>query len=326
MNYVYGPIPSRRLGQSLGIDPIPFKTCNWNCVYCQLGRTMPLTNERREYVPPAAVLAEVRATLAAHPPGAIDWVNFVGSGEPTLHASLGSMIREVKDMTGIPVAVITNGALLYQPEVREGLLAADAVLPTLVAGTEPLYRRITRPWPELTFARLVEGLIAFRQAYTGKLWVEVMLIKGVNDTEPALRQLAVVLRRIEPDAVHITLPNRPPAEPWIEAPDAGGLVRATAILGEIAQVVHPVAGSLHLASYENVLDAVVAVITRHPIREEDLVQALERWSSNQVAQALADLEANGRAQMVRRYGQRFWSGIAARYAPAIDLSHAAPQH
>ena len=326
MKYVYGPIPSQRLGQSLGIDPIPFKTCNWNCVYCQLGRTVPLTNERREYVPPAAILAEVQAALAAHPSGAIDWVSFVGSGEPTLHSGLGSMIREVKGMATLPVAVITNGALLYQRDVRTALLAADAVLPTLVAGTEPLYRRITRPWPELTFARLVEGLIAFRHVYTGKLWVEVMLIKGLNDTEPALHALALVLRRIGPDAVHITLPNRPPAEPWVEAPDAGGLVRATAILGEVAQVIQPVPGSLNLAGYDNVLDAVVAVITRHPMREQDLARALERWSPKQVAQALADLEASGRAQVVIRYGQRFWSGIAARYASATSERQAIPQH
>jgi len=319
MKYVYGPIPSQRLGQSLGIDPIPFKTCNWNCIYCQLGRTVPLTNERREYVPPAAILGEVRAALAAHPPGTIDWISFVGSGEPTLHAGLGAMIRQVKGITTLPVAVITNGSLLYQPEVREALSAADAVLPTLVAGTEPLYRRITRPWPELTFALLVEGLMAFRHCYNGKLWVEVMLIKGLNDTEAALRELARILRRIEPDAVHITLPNRPPAESWVESPDAGGLVRATAILGEVAQVMHLAPGSLNLTGNENLLDAVVAVITRHPMREVDLAWALKGWTSNQVAQALRDLKASGRAQVVTRNGQRFWSGIEARYARAVAI-------
>jgi wyosine [tRNA(Phe)-imidazoG37] synthetase (radical SAM superfamily) len=314
MQYVYGPIPSQRLGQSLGIDPIPFKTCNWNCVYCQLGRTTPLTNERREYVPPDAILGELRAALDAHPPGTLDWVSFVGSGEPTLHAGLGMMIRRVKDMTPLPVAVITNGALLYQRQVRMELAAADAVLPTLVAGTEPLYRRIARPWPALTFASLVEGLVAFRQIYHGKLWVEVMLIKGLNDGEPALRQLACVLRRIEPDAIHITLPNRPPAEPWVEPPDAGGLVRATAILGEVAPIGHLASGSLNLADGAHALEAIAAVIARHPMREEDLARALQGWSTSQVAKALAQLEASGRAQVVVRRGQRYWSGIAARYA------------
>ncbi|HRE29884.1 MAG TPA: radical SAM protein, partial [Anaerolineales bacterium] len=129
MQYVYGPIPSRRLGQSLGIDLIPLKTCNWNCVYCQLGRSVPLTNERKEYAPRAEVLAEARAALAAHPAGAIDWVSFVGSGEPTLHSGIGWLIREVQAGTDRPVAVITNGSLLHLPEVRRDLATADAVLP-----------------------------------------------------------------------------------------------------------------------------------------------------------------------------------------------------
>lgn len=178
MQYVFGPVPSPRLGQSLGIDPIPFKTCNWNCVYCQLGRTAPLTNERRDYFPPDEILTQVKMALDAHQPGEIDWVTFVGSGEPTLHASLGRMIRQVKSLTHVPVAVITNGSLLYLPDVRDELLAADAVLPTLDAGSEALYRTINRPWPELTFERLVEGLITFRQAYARKLWIGAQRRRG----------------------------------------------------------------------------------------------------------------------------------------------------
>jgi len=314
MKYIYGPIPSRRLGQSLGIDPIPLKTCNWNCVYCQLGRTVPLTNARRDYLPPDAIIAEVQAALAAHPRGTIDWISFVGSGEPTLHASLGLMIRQVKAMTTIPVAVITNGALLERPDVRAELLAADAVLPTLVAGTALLYRAIVRPWPELTFERLVEGLVAFRRGYTGKLWVEVMLMAGLNDTDTALRDLAVVLRRVAPDAIHLTLPERPPAEPWVAPPDETGIRRAVATLGELAEVVHPAQGSVDLSGSDNVLDAVVAVITRHPIREAELTRVLERWTPGQVEQAMADLAASGRAQVVTHDGQRFWSSAEARYA------------
>ena len=127
MNYVFGPVPSRRLGKSLGIDPIPLKTCNWNCVYCQLGRSRPLTNKRKEYIDPDIILEELGAALEAHAPGEIDWITFVGSGEPTLHSGLGSLIRQVKQVSDIPVAVITNGGLLYLPEVRQDLSSADAV-------------------------------------------------------------------------------------------------------------------------------------------------------------------------------------------------------
>src|SRR3972149_2395926 len=125
MRYVFGPVPSRRAGRSLGIDPTPLKTCNWNCVYCQLGRTRPLVNERKEYYPSEEILTEVREALVAHQLGEIDWVTFVGSGEPLLHTSMGWLIRQVKGMTNLPVAVITNGSLLYLPGGGQELAAAE---------------------------------------------------------------------------------------------------------------------------------------------------------------------------------------------------------
>src|SRR4030042_2371613 len=176
MKYVFGPVPSRRLGQSLGIDPVPLKTCNWNCVYCQLGRTIPLKNVRGEFFPREDILTEVKQALASHKLGEIDWVTFVGSGETTLHTGLGWLVRQVKLLTDIPVAIITNGSLLYLPEVRREISSADAVLPSLDAGNIKLYRRINRPHPEIRFTRLVDGLVAFREEYQGKLWIEVMLV------------------------------------------------------------------------------------------------------------------------------------------------------
>jgi wyosine [tRNA(Phe)-imidazoG37] synthetase (radical SAM superfamily) len=169
MKYVYGPVPSRRLGQSLGIDPIPLKTCNWNCVYCQLGRTKPVTNTRACHFPPEVIVEQVKQALNTHKRGEIDWVTFVGSGEPTLHIDIGWMIREVKAFTNLPVAVITNGTLLYQPMVREELAAADAVLPSMDAGTAELYRKINRPHPEITFERHLEGLICIQSGKQGEI-------------------------------------------------------------------------------------------------------------------------------------------------------------
>lgn len=313
MKYVFGPLPSRRLGQSLGIDTIPLKTCNWNCVYCQLGRTQPVIYKRVDYFPPADILAEVQQSIETHPPGEIDWITFVGSGEPTLHAGIGWLIRQTKTLTNIPVAVITNGSLLYDPQVRYELAAADAVLPTLDAGSSTLYRRINRPHPSATFRRLVTGLIAFRRKYNGRLWVEVMLVRGLNDTKQALLDIVSILRRVEPDEIHISLPTRPPAETWVQPADEEGVLRALAILGEVAHVLHPAAGSFDLSGHENLADAVISIITRHPMRQEELERTLEQAAPGQVSGVLAELERNGCAQVVERYGIRFWSAAPSHY-------------
>jgi wyosine [tRNA(Phe)-imidazoG37] synthetase (radical SAM superfamily) len=313
MSCVFGPVPSRRLGRSLGIDPIPLKTCNWNCVYCQLGRTAPLTGERGNFAPAGQIVEEVQRAIEAHRPGDVDWITFVGSGEPTLHASLGWMIRQVKALTTTPVAVITNGSLLYRPEVREELSAADAVLPTLDAGADSLYRAINRPHPAFTFDRLVDGLVEFRRSYTGKLWIEVMLVRALNDSEAALKDLAAILSRIEPDEVQISLPLRPPAELWVEPAGPDGTARAAAILGSVARILPPIPEGVDLSNSDDLADAVIAVISRHPMGEEELVRILERWKPGDVREILDGLSASGRAQVVTRFGQRFWSAAGARY-------------
>jgi wyosine [tRNA(Phe)-imidazoG37] synthetase (radical SAM superfamily) len=325
MKFVYGPVPSRRLGQSLGVDPIPLKTCNWNCVYCQLGRTVPLINERREYFPRKEILAEVKDSLAAHQDGEIDWITFVGSGEPTLHTGIGWLIREVKELTQIPVAVITNGALLYLSEVRRELLAADAVLPSLDAGKPWLYRKINRPHSEITFDRLSYGLVDFREEYAGNLWVEVMLVRDLNDSEIALSDIATVLQKICPDEAHVNIPTRPPVETWVQPPNDEGLLRARAILGEIAKVVHPIDGTFDLSGFDSLVDAVIGIITRHPMREDVLLDTLTYWSPDAVKTTLADLKNSGHAQLVERHGIRFWSAALSNFPDHKKSQTTAPE-
>lgn len=313
MNYIFGPVPTRRLGQSLGIDPVPLKTCNWNCVYCQLGRSIPMVNERNEFFPADEILAEAKNALLSHQPGEIDWVTFVGSGETTLHASLGWLIREVKKITRMPVAVITNGSLLYLPEVRQELLAADAVLPSLDAGTPELYQHINRPYPGLSFESFLDGLIAFGEEYQGNLWVEVMLVKDLNDTEDQLSKIASALQRIKPDEIHIMQPTRPPVETWVKPPSDDGLRRALDILGDTARVIHPASGSYDLGEAKSIVEAVVGIVTRHPMREEELVETLKNLTTRDVTETLSTLAESDKLQVVERNGIRFWSASPSYY-------------
>ena len=306
MEYVFGPVPSRRLGQSLGIDTIPLKTCNWNCVYCQLGRSKPLCNKRRDYIPLHVIMSQVERALNSHDPDEIDWVTFVGSGEPTLHAGIGWLIQEVKKITDIPVAVITNGSLLFMESIRKALSAADAVLPSLDAGTPELYKKINRPHPDITFEKYIGGLINFRQEYKGRYWLEVMLIHDLNDTEEALTEIAKLIGKIQPDKVHIGLPTRPPAEKWVKPSDEEGLMRATTILGEVATVVHPLEGKFDLSCGESIVDAIVAIITRHPMSEEQLLRSLADFPEKKRVEIIGALKISGKAQTIERFGQQFW--------------------
>lgn len=324
MNYVYGPIPSRRLGRSLGVDLIPLKTCNWNCVYCQLGRTTPLTNARQEYIPRQAILDEVVAALAHHAPGEIDFISLVGSGEPTLHSGIGWLVRAIQAITSIPVAVITNGALLHLPAVRADLATADVVMPTLCAGAADLYQQVHRPHPEATFARLVAGLIAFRAEYAGRLWVELMLLRDVNDTEAALRDLAAVLQQVQPDAVHVVLPERPPAEPWVAPAGDEGLLRAAAILGSIAQIVTPHSLAIDANDYASAEEAILSIVTRHPMTELQLVQTLARWPATTVRAAAVTLLARSAIHAVVRYDVTFFAAAPAVFPEAAQPALPAP--
>ena len=304
--FVYGPVPSRRLGQSLGIDPIPLKTCNYNCVYCQLGRTRPVTNRREDFFPPEEIVSEVREALRIRGSEEIDYLTFVGQGEPTLCSSLGQLIRQVKEITPIPVAVITNGALLHREDVREELLAADMVMPTLDAADDATFKKVNRPWPRLRIRAIIEGMKAFREAYEGRLWIEVMLVKGVNDGEQALLAIRDALRTIGPDLVQINVPIRPPAEAWVEIPGEEALMRAVAILGEVAQVIEPYEGSFDLSGSDTLVDAVLTIIRRHPMREVRLIETLSRYAPEEVRSTLVDLENSGQARRRVYRGQAFW--------------------
>ncbi len=314
MAHVFGPVPSRRLGRSLGVDPVPLKTCTWSCVYCQLGRTTSLTVERREYVPVEAILEEARRVVAEKGRESMDWVTILGSGEPTLNSGMGRLVRGLKEISSRPLAVITNGSLLYLPEVRADLLEADAVLPSLDAGEAALHKRIHRHHPECTFERHLEGLRAFREEYAGRLWVEVMLMEGLNDSREALESLARRLEEIGPDQVHLLVPDRPPSEEWVRPASREKVELAREILGGAARVLSLYdPANFDLSGGKSLVEAILDVIQRHPMKEEELRAALERYAPNRVQETLSQLERTGRARLVARLGGRFWVSASTRF-------------
>ena len=284
-------------------------------MYCQLGSTAGLTTGRSELLPTDEIVAEVAEALANLGRDQVDWIAVVGSGEPTLHSGAGRMIRAIAEMTDIPIAVITNGYLLADPGVREELSAADAVMPTVSAADEWTFLRLHRPAPGIGFDGFVEGLLAFREQYPGLLWAEVMLVSGINDSEPHLRRLSELMRRVRPDEIQVVLPTRPPTETWVRPASAEAVAMAARVLGEVAPVTIPtdVPSTAAFTGVETLEDLVVGLVTRHPMTEAELRDLLPDTDPAELHTALARLEGSGRAHVTERQGRRFWVSRAARH-------------
>jgi len=207
MGYLFGPVLSRRLGLSMGVDLLKYKTCNLDCIYCELGRTTSLTTCRGRFVPPEKVLREI-ADRRDEP---FDHLTFAGSGEPTLSSDLGDVVRKAKELVDSPVAVITNSTLLTSPKVRKEVATADVVLPSLDAASTDAFYAINRPAPGLKIDEIVQGLKDFRKEFSGEIWLEVMLVKDVNDHDAEM--IARAAESTHPDRIQLNTVVRPPAEP-----------------------------------------------------------------------------------------------------------------
>lgn len=270
---VFGPVPSRRLGRSLGVDLVPFKTCTFNCLYCQLGPTPVSTVERREFVPPAEIVESVRHGLEAEP----DYVTISGSGEPTLYKPLGELLRRLKELSDTPLAVLTNGSLLWRAEVREALLVADLAAPSLDAGDEETFRRVNRPHEECTFDRLMDGLRSFRDVYPGRFWLEVFLLAGINDDEESAARLAAAAARINPDRVQLNTVARPPAEKTARAVSEERMRKLLPLFGDNAEIIAdfaPKESSGETKRREAVEEEIVALLRRRPCTSAGLARGL----------------------------------------------------
>jgi wyosine [tRNA(Phe)-imidazoG37] synthetase (radical SAM superfamily) len=233
--YIFGPVPSRRLGLSLGLDLVPFKTCSFDCLYCQLGPTTHRTLERLAYVPVEDILGELRRRLDEGL--SAQYLTLSGSGEPTLHKALGELIHAIKEISPIPLAVLTNGSLLWDDQVRQGLAEADLVMPSLDAGQEALFRHVNRPHPDLSFERTLDGLGAFCAEFKGQVWLEVFLLRGLSDLLPEVEKIAQACQRIRPHRVHLNTVSRPPADPRAQRVPWARIRELTSLFNGLAEPV-----------------------------------------------------------------------------------------
>ncbi len=207
-HFLFGPVPSRRLGMSLGVDLVPKKVCSLDCVYCEVGKTTKLTLDRKEYIPFDKVKEELVHYFNNNPDP--DYITFSGSGEPTLNVFIGEILDFIKQhRPNIPIAVLTNGTLFYDKKVREAILGADLVLPSLDAATEDVFRKINRPDKNLYFGKYIQGLIDFRKEFKGKIWLEVFILPGYNDTDNELAEFKKVILKIKPDSIQLNTLDRP---------------------------------------------------------------------------------------------------------------------
>ncbi|MFH2001115.1 MAG: radical SAM protein [Planctomycetota bacterium] len=263
--FTYGPVPSRRLGRSLGVSPIPPKTCSYSCVYCQLGRTTHFRAKRRSFFPKEDILTEIVESAAE---GKTDFVTFVGDGEPTLNKDLGWLIRQTKEKWHLPVAVITNGSLLSMEDVREDLSEADVVIPILDACSKRVFKIVNRPHRYIHFDQMLQALVDFRFEYSGQIWVEIMLVRDLNDTPKQLRKIKRTIDMFNPDRVYILTPTRPPAEPWVKPSDPETILKAQEIIGGAIPVTGLESGQFGLYGFADARQAILEIGSRHPLRRE----------------------------------------------------------
>jgi len=271
--YLYGPVPSRRLGFSLGVDLVPFKTCSLDCVYCQLGRTTNLTIDRKEYSPTAEIIDELNQYLKSSP--SLDFITFSGSGEPTLHSRLGEMIGLVKEnYPQYKVAVLTNGTLFCRGEVREEVKRADLLVPSLDAVSEPVFKRLNGPHHGLNLEEIISGLIQLRNEFEGEIWLEVFIVPNLNDSETELQVLKEAIERINPDKVQLNTLDRPGAESWVVAARKERLEKIASYLPR-AEVIAKFPSEKKTGAYSKDIEAsIVSTLKRRPCTASDLSRIL----------------------------------------------------
>lgn len=318
--YLFGPVPSRRFGRSLGVDLTPYKTCSHDCVYCQLGRTTHKTVLRKEYAPLQAVLEEISDWLRAD--GKADYITLSGSGEPTLHVLFGEVIAFIRSNSRIPSVLLTNGSLLYLPEVRHAASGADIVKISLSAWDQSSYVWVNRPHADLRFDQIVDGQRAFRKQFRGEMWMEVFLILGMNSSAADVARISRLAEQIRPNRIHLNTAVRPTAEDFVAPLSREELSALTRIFHPAAEVIAEFQAKEGDGRHGS-LEKIHGMLERRPCTADDIAQIFG-MHMNEVLKYLGKLEREGRV-WVRRVDHSLYYTVSnndasVHPAPTEDLA------
>ena len=308
--HLYGPVPSRRLGRSLGIDLVLPKTCTEACVFCQIGRTSRLTIERAEYVPAHEVIDEFRHWCDRG--GEADVVTMAGAGEPTLHARFGEILAAVRDACDIPTVLLSNGTLFWRRDVRADACRAHVVKVSVSAWDQESFQRINRPHPELRFDRIMDGIREFRRTFDGRMWVEVMVLAGLNDALDAMQRIRTLVEPLRPEHVHLNTSVRPPAESWARPVDREQLARCAKVFGDAGTVIAdaPRGSGEKITSARPAAVDILHVLSRRACTIEDLSAGLN-LPRETVAGEVEQLRDEGSIRAEQRGDKTFYLAVMA---------------
>ncbi len=269
--HLFGPVPSRRLGVSLGIDLVPYKTCSFDCVYCECGKTTNKTIKRIEYVPTHEIINELKTYLDKNPE--LDYVTFSGAGEPTLHNGIKQIIDFLEQNYQYKVAVLTNASLFYDKKVRMEIKNADLVKPKLDAGSDEIFKKINRPHENLNLNKIINGLIEFRKEYYGKIYLEIFIIPNLNDTTTELEKIKDIVKKINPDKIQLNTLDRPGTEKWVIPAEKKKLDEIASFLD--AEVITEFSSRKKIKSFsKDIEENIISTLRRRPCTSRDLSKIL----------------------------------------------------
>lgn len=292
--YVYGPIPSRKLGKSIGVCPIEEGHCNYSCVYCQLGNIKKMKNKVESYFPPEDILKEFKEYIKND----IDYdvVTIVGDGDPSLYADLEELVLGLKEITDRPIALISNGALLVEESFRRALMHVDIVLPSIDATSEEMFKKINRPHGTIKYRDYIEALTSFSKEFKGQLWIETMIVKGINDNKEFYLDLKDILEKIDYDKLYISTPVRPPTEDFVKEPSEEAIDEAIEILGGIS--INKLSAQSFGSGIEDDYEAIISIIKRHAMNQFEITSFLQDRKNQDPENILKRLDKDENVEVI----------------------------